>query len=341
MNEVEAVTDREFVYDVAISFLETDVDTGKRIYEGLRDRLRVFFYPACQDVLAGRPATEVFPRIFGREARLVIVLYREGWGETPFTSLEYRALEERSFRERGYDKFALVLTVGEKREAPDWLPPHLLRLDPFRFGIETAITIIEERLRTLGLEVIPESAAQIAAGLNRQLEWDSTKRGRLNCHGGVRRTEAFVKELLSLIVSKVQIINEQSSMLPLQVSASREVPPAVALAIYLPNGPLEVTGIWHCGVANSLREAAFTVTMYAKPPTHEMRRSEPSRELASRAFLVDLVEPDQLVWREEQEKRTRSPQRLFANDDLGEEFLSWLLRSYELSLETGITQEKS
>ncbi len=69
-----------FRYDVAFSFLGQDEALARKLVEHLRDRLRVFIYSDAerQTKLSGRDGEEAFARIFGRESRTVVVLYRQG-----------------------------------------------------------------------------------------------------------------------------------------------------------------------------------------------------------------------------------------------------------------------
>ncbi len=89
----------EFNFDVAISFLHQDLGIATELHQRLIDGLRVFLYTREQKDLAGTDGTESFRAVFRSRSRLVVVLYRDGWGATPFTRVEYEAITDRFLKE--------------------------------------------------------------------------------------------------------------------------------------------------------------------------------------------------------------------------------------------------
>src|SRR5271155_695677 len=87
-------SEREF--DVAISFLASDVSIAQELYEGL-EGLKVFFYPRHQEQTAGTNGLESMPKPFN-DCRVMVILYRQGWGETPWTGVESLAIQDRCRR---------------------------------------------------------------------------------------------------------------------------------------------------------------------------------------------------------------------------------------------------
>jgi hypothetical protein len=78
-------------YDVAISFLGKDQRIAGDVAERLAESLKVFYYPRSQEQLAGTDGMESMRVPFVSGARVVVVLYREPWGETEWTRLEESA----------------------------------------------------------------------------------------------------------------------------------------------------------------------------------------------------------------------------------------------------------
>jgi hypothetical protein len=108
-----------------------------------KDRLATFIYSDAkrQATLAGRDGEEAFSRVLGMEARTVVVLYREGWGEQGFTAVEATAIRNRA-REVGYD-FTTFIPLNKPPTVPRWLPQNRLWIGLERWGIEHAATVIE------------------------------------------------------------------------------------------------------------------------------------------------------------------------------------------------------
>ena len=110
---------KDYKYDVAFSFLAEDEELATKINDLIYDRVKTFIYSRRQDELAGTDGEQTFNLVFGTEARTVFVLYRKGWGETPWTRIEETAIRNRAFEE-GYD-FVLFAPMDKPTTVPKWL----------------------------------------------------------------------------------------------------------------------------------------------------------------------------------------------------------------------------
>jgi hypothetical protein len=86
----------DFKYDVAISFLVQDVSIATAQYDKLSLSLKVFFFPRNQEDLACTDGLESMRTPFLEESRLKVVIYRERWGNTPWTGVEAAAIRDSS-----------------------------------------------------------------------------------------------------------------------------------------------------------------------------------------------------------------------------------------------------
>ncbi len=108
-------------FDVAISFLSADEPIAAALHNALSNELEVFFYPRSQEVLAGMDGLEAMRAPFFLEQfRVVVVLYREPWGETPWTGAEALAIKDRCLKDRFQSLF--FLTLDKTSALPAWLP---------------------------------------------------------------------------------------------------------------------------------------------------------------------------------------------------------------------------
>ena len=114
----------EFKYDIAFSFLSKDEDTAQQINDLLSDRCRTFIYADKQKEIAFTDGEETFKRVFSKDARIVAVLFRPEWGNTKWTRIEEEGIRGRAYNQ-GYD-FSTFVSMTERVELPDWLPPTLL-----------------------------------------------------------------------------------------------------------------------------------------------------------------------------------------------------------------------
>jgi hypothetical protein len=79
-------------YDVAISFLLSDEPIAKELYSRL-EGLNVFFFPRNQEELAGTDGLESMCSPF-INSRVTVVLFRDRWGNTPWTGVEAQAIKD-------------------------------------------------------------------------------------------------------------------------------------------------------------------------------------------------------------------------------------------------------
>jgi hypothetical protein len=154
------MSESETKYDVAISFLHTDETLASAIDARLSEQFNVFVYSKRQEELAGTNGLESFREVFSAESRLVVVLYREGWGSTPFTRVEQQAITDR-FLEDGWD-FLLFVMLNHSDQPPKWLPKSEIRLSFQQYGLDQLLGAIKVRAQKLGSRVRSETTVDRA-----------------------------------------------------------------------------------------------------------------------------------------------------------------------------------
>lgn len=97
----------------------------------------------------------------------MVVLYRPGWGESGFTSVEATAIRNRAHK-TNFDFTTFILL--DPPAAPPWLPATRIWGTLAEKGIDHAVTVVESRILEHGGSVAAETAASVAATLRRRLE---------------------------------------------------------------------------------------------------------------------------------------------------------------------------
>src|SRR3989304_7071387 len=120
--------------DVRISFLSQDEPLALELYGRLSQQLVVFVYSKKQEELAGTNGIESFRVAFRSQARLIVVLFRDGWGETPWTRFEQTAITERVVSE-GWDCLFFVM-LDRAATPPKWLSKTYIRFNFEEYGLE-------------------------------------------------------------------------------------------------------------------------------------------------------------------------------------------------------------
>lgn len=144
---------------MAISFLNEDEPLAVKLCDELSESLRVFIYSKRQEELAGTDGLESFRKAFLSNSRLVVVLYRDGWGKTKWTAVEEMAIKERVF-DGGWDSLLFVM-LDDKSTRPGWLPNTHIRLNYESYG-NSLIGAIKMRAQELGSSLKVETATERA-----------------------------------------------------------------------------------------------------------------------------------------------------------------------------------
>lgn len=161
-------------YDVAISFLSADESIAAALYSGLSVGLEVFFFPRKQEALAGTDGLESMRTPFFEDSRVVVVLFREAWGNTPWTRIEQTAITDRCLRHGWQTLFFAMLNSSDR--PPVWLPHTHVRYNLADFGIDQAVGAIKARVQDSGGTVAPLSALRRAQLSQLEVEYLQERR---------------------------------------------------------------------------------------------------------------------------------------------------------------------
>jgi hypothetical protein len=198
---------KTYLYDVAFSFLARDEGTALALIDEVKDRVKCFIYSKEQKDLAGKAGDEAFGNVFGRQARVVVILYRKEWGTTPWTRVEETAIKNRGLEE-GYD-FTLLIPMEEKLETPIWFPKNRLWFGLETYGLKAAAGVIEARVVEQDGTVRELSTAD---KLNRILE-DNAKaieRERFLSSEGYRVSNTEYLKVLELFRTELETVRALS-----------------------------------------------------------------------------------------------------------------------------------
>jgi hypothetical protein len=302
-----------YEYDVAFSFLAQDEALAVRLGDLLQDRMRVFIYSRRQGEVAGTDGEQTFTRVFGERSRLVVVLYRDGWGKSPWTRIEETAIRNRAY-EHGYD-FVKFIPLTESPHLPEWLPRTQLWIGLSRWGIEGAATVIEARLQELGTEPHPETVEARAARLERQLQFEAQRKRFLNSAAGV---EAVIREFETL-----------RGALEEHIRAANAAAPSISLNLMAHGNELVVRGLryglgvyFHYRYSNTLDDGHVEVSLWtAHPPFEGIRYAiEKPKRVAHLRFTLDLLPERQVAW-----VSADVPDRTFTSDALAAFIVSFYM----------------
>ncbi len=199
-----------FHWDVAISFLARDQSTAAELDSRLKDGLKVFFFPRNQEALAGTDGLQSMRAPF-LEARVVVVLFRAPWGETPWTRVEQTAITDRCLAQ-GWDSLLFVM-LDSASPVPMWLPNTHIRFDMEVYGIEQAVGAIKLRVQEMGGEIAKPSPMARAKRVREEQELKQDRDRLFRDQRWAQETvKPTVEGLMKSLGEEVQKITEETGL---------------------------------------------------------------------------------------------------------------------------------
>lgn len=239
-------------YDAAISFLAADESIAAELNRKLiSEAMSVFFFPERQKELAGTDGMESMRKPFYEDSRLMIVLYRDGWGKTRWTGIEERAIKEACFD--GEWRRLFFVALDRTSTLPGWLPPNYVRYNWEDFGPEQVIGIIKARVLENGWKPTPMTARE-QARISQQEEEYRVARSSIERQPGIEAVKAEAKALLEAVKTKCsEIVSDGNVDLKCEIDA-RQFPRA--LVCIITNRKVSVSAIWNQTYSNTINEGA-------------------------------------------------------------------------------------
>ena len=195
-------------YDVAISFLTTDEPLALELADNLTG-LEVFVYSKEQEAIGGTDGLETFGHVFRDDSRIQAVLYRDGWGATPWTRVEAMAIRDKCLSD-GFDN--LVFVRLDDSELPDWVPKTHLYVDYETYGMDQLLGVLRRKAEERGSVIKLETPSEKARRLASRQAFD-TETAALRRHGdGVRGARQLLDVLHQELDSHVHEIVQSMEM---------------------------------------------------------------------------------------------------------------------------------
>jgi hypothetical protein len=307
----------DFEYDVAFSFLKEDEGLATELNDLFDGRLTTFLYSKRQGELAGGDGEASFTEAFGKKSRLVVVLFRSGWGETPWTRIEQTALRNRAF-ESGYD-FTLFIKLDSASPIPAWIPKTQIWYDYTRWGAKGAVIVIEGKARTLGSEPKTPTPEDRAQALIKERQFKKSREAFLGSDRGVAASDISANEIFNFI--ETLVATDHIKKLGWKIKRGKRefilVGHRASLRIH-----------WHRHYVNTLDGAELTCSMWdGHPPWPGVVFLENPRQLSSRTHTFEIDVNDRVFWLDSKGSQ-------FDSQKLSNDLLIWLM-DYESASKKG------
>lgn len=302
--------------DVAVSYLTRDGKVAEDLYGRLADQFSAFLYPRYQEHLAGRDGMETLRKVFLSGTRLVVILYRSDWGDTPWTAVERDAIRDRALAEKGWH--SVVMVRMDNAKLPAWYPTSLVHYDYTEYGLEQLLGVVKSKLQELGAKPKKPNPLDKAARVAAEVEFRTKRQEMMESHQGVNAVREQFEHLCVALQQRVAAIHEQSPGIAFKFGHDKHtitISSSVSMqAVWIPPyanrvGPMDV--LWtNFGLALPGQMAFFP----EKAERHELARWK---------VVPELTGAYQWVW-----APSRQPDLRLTTDELADYLLQEFLEYY-------------
>jgi hypothetical protein len=168
----------------------------------LEEALKVFYFPHAQESLAGTDGLELMRTPFVSGSRVVVVLYREPWGETEWTRLEESAIKDGCLK-NGWTTL-LFVQLDTTSKLPTWLPHTHVRFVLNEYGIDQLVGAIKLRVQEHGGKIEKPNAISRARRIQQEAEFLAERARLLRDRTWIEQTvHASVREAVTTAVNLV------------------------------------------------------------------------------------------------------------------------------------------
>jgi hypothetical protein len=281
---------KTYKYDVAFSFLADDSALALELSDEIAETHESFVFPRKQEELVGRDGVEQLKLTYGVEARVVVVLFRDKWGTTPWTGVEKEAIADRALREQ--QDFLLVVALDRDVALPDWISQRYVYWHFPTYGKAQLAGAIRVKIAEMDGASRPESPA---ARMTRVARIHAFEKARQTFRGddGAGKARSYVAELGDVIASIVEDINKIDTNYRLAIERRRSY-------VRLMAKHFSILVYWKQNFANSLDESGLTIVCFRGPglwPDSPMPWHGESNEKWTKEFQLDLLGAGQPGWR--------------------------------------------
>jgi len=279
-----------FRYDAAFSFLSKDLPLARQLADALDPPLATFVYARNKEDLLGQDGMDRFASVFRLEARLTVILYRQGWGQTPWTAFEEVHIRDRALHARMTSFMVLRL---DEAPMPTWVPDTHLYASTGTESHSDLLAVIRVRARQQGASLAPATAAEFALREKRTRDAKLARDQRANSHHAV---EEIRDELTVLFAEITRIVNEIKAGDPtfdIQVGAAGD---QCAIA----SEDFSTSLVWIQPIRSALSHARLRVNDWrsrVRLPTPSDPRAAGVNCLSAVHYTPSISEDETWIWR--------------------------------------------
>lgn len=278
-----------FKYDVAFSFLSSDLSLAQALAADLEPTVSTFVYDRRKEELLGSDGMDRFAEVFGHEARLTVILYRDDWGSTPWTAFEETHIKTRALQTRMTSFMVINL---EETEPPLWVPETHLYASTSTESHADLIAIIRVRARQQGATLRTETAVEYGIRRKRDQNAAATREKRRRSPAAVAELRAEIDSLFGQIKEAATSLKDSDSTIDID-AGSFEFDCAITSPWF------SISLQWKQPLSNTILNAMLRVNFWKGPvkvPSVNQQSAGASWDRAIH-YVPQISKHDEWVWR--------------------------------------------
>lgn len=201
----------DYKYDLAISLLDEDAQLGWDIVNKLGNPDRIFFYRKDVDEITFSNGVNVFSEIFANQSRFVLVLYREMYGDSDWTAIEYSVIQERFKKTIKANNSPILFCKLDQASKPTWLPETYLyyKIDE----LDELIRLLRKKITDNGGISFPQTTEErLKLNLAKKKYEDSFKNKVLHSQELADQARSEAANLKSKIYQKLEKVAKENNL---------------------------------------------------------------------------------------------------------------------------------
>jgi hypothetical protein len=243
-----------YKHDVAFSFLSVDEQIAADLHDRLKDQVASWIYTENRKDMLGPDGYQRFGEVFRSEARTVVVVYRDGWGDRGYTAAEKAAVDQRVQSEGLAFLFVIVPPDAAMVKLPAWIPPSHVYCHLTKFSLEAAAACIGEHVRRAGAAPKIETATDVI----RRIRDQEVALARRRAFRETQAVTAALRELESLFDALARIACSAPELL----SAPTFNPDRTSISVFAPSSYLNLTLAVNRAVVRTDRDPHLSVHLW-------------------------------------------------------------------------------
>jgi hypothetical protein len=271
----------------------------------------VFVYSKKLEEVGCTDGIDTYREVFSKQARVVVVLYRKGWGKTKFTGLEESAIKD--FCLNNHYK-GLVFIKLDNEENPKWLPETFIWIDFELYKLQRTVGAIALRAQEAGVSIREETSIDRAKRAERRRAAQIRRECALSVQGA-EAARLCVPNLFMSIQVKAGEINLEVPSLALESSY-------LGNEFVLNSGHFSLQIIFRQTYGNIVRDVPLECKLYSSrlmlPGSRGYYLTNPE-SLDRKTFFLDYSDAMGWHWLD------KLKSDVFTSNLLAEKLVSWLL----------------